>query len=62
MGKSIKITDNIAIVEICKYMSWDYFTYLKQPQIIITTIMSRMIGESNAQKYIKMKSKEYGRK
>jgi len=39
------------MIEICKYMGWDYFTYLEQPLSFIEGILARMQGESLAQEY-----------
>ena len=43
------------ILEICKYMNWDYWTYIKQPYWIIRIILARIDGESNAKNYFKLK-------
>ena len=29
----------LMITEVCRYMSWDYWTYLKQPNWFIDTIL-----------------------
>ena len=47
------------MLEICKYMHWDYWTYQEQPQYFIDIISLRISNESLA---IKMLNKKNGRK
>ena len=43
------------IVEICREMHWDYWTYMSQPQWIIEVILMRIKAEGKANKYLSMK-------
>jgi len=45
------------VLEICKEMGWDYYTYLKQPQSFITMIISRMVAKSKVEKFNHLKNK-----
>jgi len=34
------------ILEVCKYMKWDYWTYLKQPSWLIDLVLSKQRVDS----------------
>lgn len=50
------------ILETCKFMGWDYHTYMAQPQWFTYLISLRLTAESKANKYIALKDKTNGRK
>lgn len=54
-GKQVQLEDEMVIVEVCKEMGWDYYTYMSQPIWMIETIMMRIRGEGRANKYLSMK-------
>ena len=47
----------MVILDTCKYMNWDYITYMNQPNWMIDLIEARISGEEKAKKYIKLKRK-----
>lgn len=38
------------MVVICKYMGWDLYTYLAQPEWFVSAIMTMMVAEADAAK------------
>jgi hypothetical protein len=47
--------DDMAMLELCKYMGWDYWTYLSQPRWFVELCSSRfraegIVREKNNQK------------
>lgn len=46
-GKS-GLTEEMQILEICKYMCWDYIQYLSQPKWLLDLVLIRMSEEAKA--------------
>ena len=58
------VEPEMIILEICKYMNWDYQTYLKQPYWLIDLILSKqkIDAEFAEIQTKKLKSKQSGRR
>jgi hypothetical protein len=56
LGKG-NLDNEAVVVEVCKFMGWDYYTYLRQPQFFLNTILARMEAEGKATHYFQMKQK-----
>lgn len=44
------------MLEVCKYMGWDFYTYFDQPEEFISLILARMEGEALAKKILSEKN------
>jgi hypothetical protein len=49
------LPEEAMILEICKYMGWDYHTFVNQPDDFIAMVVARMEGESLAKQVLNEK-------
>jgi hypothetical protein len=49
-GKSV-LNNDVAMIEVCSFMGWDYFTYKNQPSWFIDLIVKKLSLESEYKKW-----------